>query len=171
MKKLLVLAVFFINLIGLGAANSEIISQIRRDYAKANAEKNYKIEKQSLEVQTTGGGERVIYSKNGEIRKIIVVYYGEIGKTIEEFYIKNNRPYFLLATTFYYNMEEYALGNCTEMKISKKEYERYYFDPQGNLIRYVDTENKIIEDREMLKKLEEEIKNPMSHEVRKDTDF
>ncbi len=132
---------------------SEIVSQIGKDYEATNKIKNFSIKSILNEGASSEGVEIKYYSKNGEIRKIVATYYGESGKRPIEYYLKNNKVYFIYDVILYYD------GILTG-KVAKKEEKRYYFDPDGILVRYID-ENKITyEDRDILENIEKEIIYP-----------
>lgn len=132
---------------------SEIVSQIGKDYEATNKIKDFSIKSILDEGASSEGAEIKYYSKNGEIRKIVATYYGESGKRPIEYYLKNNKVYFIYDVILYYD------GILTG-KVAKKEEKRYYFDPDGILVRYID-ENKITyEDRDILENIEKEIIYP-----------
>lgn len=139
MKKLLILIItIVISFTAYGSTETKkIIEQIRKDYAVTNAEKNYKVK----EFKSNIGNLVRYYTKNGETKKIVaiaIIYHGE-AKSVVEYYLKNEKVYFILHSV-------YTLQGQNSL--------RFYYDSKGNLIRYTDDINGIIEDREKLKKYE-----------------
>ena len=104
--------------------------------------------------ESTEGGELEGYFINGELKKIVVSYYGEMGKLFEEYYFWNNKLFFVFTQDYLYDMPMYMDGS----KVEKIDENRYYFSA-GKLIRWLDpnkekaTKSKMIEkEKEILKK-------------------
>ncbi len=143
MKILLLL--IFISTVSVNMASSRvggIITQIRKDYAETNAEKNYKIKREMSSYVFP-----VDYYIKDEIVKKIVINYTSEGhmKHSLELYFKNQKVYFAINT----------LSENHEGPINP-EMTRFYFDKNGTIVRYIDSNGKIIENKTKLKeKLEE----------------
>ena len=116
-----------------------IIDQIRKDYNKTNEnEKNYKV--RSVTIKKSHGtyyysvGDSVrYYTENRKLKKVIAFRYlmneeDNIEKWVEEYYVKNGKPYFLAVT----NTEE------NDKKVENPLSQRYYFSSDGILIRVVE---------------------------------
>lgn len=158
MKKLFILIFLLIGIINLGESiNESRILEIRKEYNKTNAEKNLKVKKEEIDVDFEGNGDRRIYTKNGVVRKIVIRHYGEPGKRVIEYYIKNGKIYFVFDVIFYTN---YLPG-----KSGSKDESRFYFDENENLIRYIDENGEIIEDEYKLYELQNGIENPWNQTV------
>ena len=119
--------------------------------------KNYEITTVDDNDKSSEGGVIEYYSRNGELKKIVTKYYGEGGKSITEYYVKNNNNiYFIYDVDYHYNAPPYIKETFDKKKTEIKE-KRYYFDSDGNLIRYIDENKKIIEDKEKLHDIKKEI--------------
>ncbi len=116
-----------------------IIDQIREDYNKTNEnEKYYKV--RSVTIKKSHGtsyysvGDSVrYYTENGKLKKVIVFRYlmdeeDNNDKWVEEYYVKNGKPYFLAVT----NTEKNG------QKVENPLAQRYYFSSDGILIRIVE---------------------------------
>lgn len=112
----------------------EIILEIRKKYADINNNINsYKKVKRDLIGESTEGGELEGYLNNGELKKLIATYYGEMGKLIEEYYFWDNRLFFVFTQDYIYNKPMSMDGS----KVEKKDENRYYFH-KDKLIRWLD---------------------------------
>ena len=102
---------------------------------------------------STEGGEAVYYYENKRLKVIVAGYFGETGKMHEEIYFGDNYPIFVYKERHTYN------APITDKKFNEKRTkihkERYYFDSNKNLIKYIDpkdkeiTDSKIIQDKSM----------------------
>jgi hypothetical protein len=113
----------------------EIISDIREKFGAINYNiDSYKKVKKDLMDQSTEGGELEGHYKNGELKKIVASYYGEMGKLIEEYYFWDNDLFFVFTQDFSYNMPMYM----DDSKVDKIDENRYYFH-NDKLVRWLDT--------------------------------
>jgi hypothetical protein len=96
--------------------------------------------------QTTEGGEATGYFKDGEIKKITTIYYGETGKASEEYYFFDKKLIFYYSFTQRYEKPFY-IG---KVKIVSKNEDRYYFD-DGSIIKYINKPIKKIAPDELVK--------------------
>ena len=94
---------------------------------------SYKKIKKDLKGESSEGGELKGYFNNEELKKIVVSYYGEMGKLIEEYYFWNNNLFFVFTQDYLYNMPKIMDGS----KVEKIDENRYYFS-EGKLIRWLD---------------------------------
>ena len=115
----------------------ETINQIRKDYNATNNYKNYDIFEEE-----TGSTEHDLsikkYYRNGELKKVVT--FGDSGRVAEttEYYIKNGQTYFKhFIRKIHYNG-------------TSRDEERYYYDRNGNLVRFIDSSGKIYEDEDGL---------------------
>lgn len=119
-------------------STEEIIQDIREKFKTINSEVNvYRKVKKDLSNSSTEGGELEGFFYNSELRKIIVCYYGETGKSIEEFYFWNGDIFFTFTQDYFYDKPMY-LEDSTVEKINEN---RYYFNNK-KLIQWIDS-NKI----------------------------
>ena len=112
----------------------EIVLDIRKKFGDINNNINsYKKIKKDLKGESSEGGELKGYFNNEELKKIVVSYYGEMGKLIEEYYFWNNNLFFVFTQDYLYNMPKIMDGS----KVEKIDENRYYFSA-GKLIRWLD---------------------------------
>ena len=121
------------------------ISQIKKEYDKTiENEKNYKVRtvkiNSSHETSYLSEGDSVrYYTENGKLKKIISFQYTEVegysSRWINEYYVKNGKPYFIIET----KIEE------DNKKLEKPYVIRYYFSSDEKLIRMI--EDGVIYDR------------------------
>jgi len=109
------ISAFLLSVVGNGiAANSQIvgsnpqttrqIQSIRRQYAAINKRVGrYKKVKKELSGFSLEGGEMVAYFDGPTIVKIVATYYGESGKSLEEYYFENEKLIFVYRKESRYN--------------------------------------------------------------------
>lgn len=105
---------------------------IRSEYTIINSE-TLKCTTEDIEDQSTEGGEVKKCYKGKELRKLTAAFYGEMGKTIEEYYFKNGELIFLFEKRTYYTAPIY---NSSNFKIKSIVESRYYFDG-GVLFKWI----------------------------------
>ena len=173
MKTLRKIAVLFIltNLINFGTSDIEgEIAQIRKDFSSTNAVKNYVIKEVEDPDQSTDGGVVKYYLQDGVVKKIVAEYFGESGNNLTEYYIKNGKVYFIFDKTEKYNVPYYVdskwykenelkNGEVFDKRKSKFSEQRYYFDENEKLIRYIGENKKVVENGQKLKEIEKDILN------------
>ncbi len=144
-KKLMIIVLFVLTSSFSTASSrvNRIIDQIRKDYAEANVEQNYTVRT----TKSSGGYTVRKYLKNSIVKKIIIIYYEDGDKTVQEQYIKNGKPYFIVESS----ME--SMGKKRDVPLSH----RYYYDPDGILIRYIDEEGYIHEDEEVMVEIDSDM--------------
>lgn len=144
-KKLMIIVLFVLTSSFSTALSrvNRIIDQIRKDYAEANVEQNYTVRT----TKSSGGYTVRKYLKNSIVKKIIIIYYEDGDKTVQEQYIKNGKPYFIVESS----ME--SMGKKRDVPLSH----RYYYDPDGILIRYIDEEGYIHEDEEVMVEIDSDM--------------
>ncbi len=89
--------------------------------------------------QSSEGGELTGYFEKDSIRKIVAIYAGEMGKSITEYYFKNNKLFFVFITDSLYDKPFYMTG----YKVNNVEENRYYFF-NDTLIKWLGKSNKPI---------------------------
>ena len=171
MKTLRKIAVLFIltNLINFGASDIEgKIAQIRKDFSSTNAVKNYVIKEVEDSDQSIDSGVVKYYLQDGVVKKIVAEYFGESWNSLTEYYLKNGKVYFIFDKSEKYNVPYYVdskwykenklkNGEVFDKKKSKFSEQRYYFDENEKLIRYIGENKKIVENGQKLKEIEKDI--------------
>ncbi|MBC7931372.1 MAG: hypothetical protein H7Z38_12490 [Rubrivivax sp.] len=142
MKRILMIAIaaLFISsgwTAGLGSASAnnsqekDSISSIRRRYATINKNlAKYRAVKKELSGFSTEGGELIAYFDGPAIVKIAATYYGETGRSFEEFYYRNEKLIFVFRKQDTYS--EPMSG-----KVVKTRENRFYFSGD-ELFRWID---------------------------------
>lgn len=156
MKNILLLLFLAMGTLSFAKSTSQTVEQIIKDHHATNNYKNYEVTTADDNDKSSEGGVIEYYSRNGELKKVVTKYYGESGKSITEYYVKNNNVYFVYDADYHYNVPSYIDKTFDKKKTEIKE-KRYYFDSDGNLIRYIDENKKIIEDKKKLHYIQEEI--------------
>ena len=173
MKTFRKIAILFllVSLINFGASNIEgKIAQIRKDFASTNAVKNYVIKEVEDSEQSTDGGVVKYFSQNGIVKKIVVEHFGESWNSLTEYYVKNGKVYFIFDKAEKYNVPYYVdskwykenklkNGEVFDKRKSKFSEQRYYFDENEKLIRYIGENKKVVENGQKLKEIEKDILN------------
>jgi len=105
------------------------ISSIRSQYAAINkrATRHKKVKRQ-LSGFSLEGGELVASFEGAAIVKMVAIHYGEMGRTLEEYYFSNGKLIFMFAKVFHYNR---PMG-----KVARTAENRYYFN-NDQLIRWI----------------------------------
>jgi hypothetical protein len=172
----LVILVWFLPVIQSTAADSRI-SDIRAEYqAIRSALPTLKEENISLFGYSTEGGEAKAYrDAKGNLRYMRVEFYGEMGKAIEEYYVRNGRLIFMYRGLHRYNVPFYLTPERAKEigsdpfdpeKTTLAE-ERYYFH-DSKMIRWIDTDKKEVSpDSIDFKKAETEVLNSFREFVSK----
>ena len=158
MKKQLFLLLCILFSVSFSAPQLLTVEQIRSEYETVQAAmKNYtKIDVADNDMSTEGGEISYYYDKQ-KLKVIIAKYYGETGKMNEEIYLYENYPMFVYKETYNYNTPMY--DKKFDDKKTKVLKERYYFDSNKNLIRYIDEKGKIIVSGDKLQNESINIKN------------
>lgn len=135
-------------------SDEEIISDIREKFGDINSNVNsYKKIKKDLMGESAEGGKLEGYYKNDELKKIIATYFGEMGKSIEEYYFWNNNLFFIFVQDYHYNMPSYL----DDSKVDKIDENRYYFH-NDKLIKWLDPDKKEISNSKFKQKETEILK-------------
>ena len=173
MKTFRKIAILFllVSLMNFGASNIEgKIAQIRKEFASTNAVKNYVIKEVEDSEQSTDGGVVKYYLQNGIVKKIVVEHFGESWNSLTEYYVKNGKVYFIFDKSEKYNVPYYVdskwykenklkNGEVFDKRKSKFSEQRYYFDENEKLIRYIGENKKVVENGQKLKEIEKDILN------------
>jgi hypothetical protein len=106
------------------------ISSIRRRYADINKHlAKYKVVKKELSGFSTEGGELTAYFDGPAIVKIAAVYYGETGRSSEEFYYWNGKLIFVFR-------KQDSYDKPMSGKVVRTRENRFYFS-NDELIRWI----------------------------------
>jgi hypothetical protein len=144
MRKLIVifLATLFLPL-SAPTANGEVspqtdnsINSIRRQYlAINNRAGRYKKVKKELSGFSLEGGELVAYLDGPAIIKIVATHYGEMGRSVDEYYYSKGKLIFVLEKVSHYNKPMSG-------KVVRTVENRYYLS-DDKLIRWMDENGKL----------------------------
>jgi hypothetical protein len=111
------------------------IQSIRQSYAAINRKQaRYRKVKKELAGFSAEGGVLTAYFDGQNIVKMFATYYGEMGRTNEEFYYRDGQLIFVLRTELNYNRP--LSGKVVSRKLS-----RFYFR-DDKLIRWIDASGK-----------------------------
>lgn len=119
---------------------SEVIINLRKWYSEINScQVKYRKIVKALMGQSSEGGELTGYFENDSLKKIAAIYFGDMGKSITEYYFKNNKLFFVFTIDSLYDKLFYMEG----YKISTIEENRYYFF-NDTLIRWLGKDKKSV---------------------------
>ncbi|RRD38886.1 hypothetical protein EII29_09300 [Leptotrichia sp. OH3620_COT-345] len=108
------------------------------------------------------------YNKNKELKKFVVKHFAETGRLIQEFYIKDGKIYYLYQKKITYNRpvgwtkkkaKESGDTEYFDLKKSKNEEAKYYFDSEENLIRLISEDGKVNDNQEILQVIKNDLKD------------
>ena len=79
----------------------EIVSDIRVMFKEIN-QNSVSYETKSMEItgESTEGGELKSYYQNEQLKKVVASYFGEMGKTIEEYYFSEDNVFFVFTQQY-----------------------------------------------------------------------
>jgi hypothetical protein len=138
------------------------ITTIRKEYHRINTgTSKFRVVTEDLNDQSTEGSEIKKYYENRSLRKVQLIFYGETGKAMIEYYFLNRVVFFSFKRTYHYNTPMYEKGS----KISKVEEERFYFNNQ-KLICWIGSNGEIV-DVNLYRAKEEEISKSLKENVYK----
>jgi hypothetical protein len=134
----ILVAIFILALSSFGAVAraqaDEAVESIRQHYANINQNTaRYRRVKKNLSGYSAEGGELVAYFHGPTVMKMVATFFGETGRTIEEYYFWNGQLIFVFQTENRYNK---PFG-----KIVRKIENRCYFR-DGKMIRWLDENGK-----------------------------
>jgi uncharacterized protein YacL (UPF0231 family) len=122
------------------------ITSIRQRYATINKNlSKYKAVKKELSGFSAEGGEMTAYFDGSSIVKIAATYYGESGRSFEEFYYWNDKLIFVFR-------KQQTYSKPMSGKVVKTSEDRFYFN-NDELIRWINEQAKQVarSDSEYLK--------------------
>jgi len=110
------------------------IESIRQHYANINQNvSRYRRVKKNLSGYSAEGGELIAYFHGPSVMKMVATFFGETGRTVEEYYYWNGQLIFVFQTE---NRYDKPFG-----KIVRKIETRFYFK-DDKLIRWLDENGK-----------------------------
>ena len=138
MTKSFVIVCFLFATASIQAADSSVeekVKSIRAHYSEieSSLKRLTQVKREVLD-ESTEGGELIGYIKDSSLRKIRATVYGEMGKTLKEYYFWDNQLIFVLRITSRYNK---PLSGVVKTKTE----ERFYF-ADGSLIRWLGAQAK-----------------------------
>ncbi len=170
MRRTVVLPVLWTLAIGAAAAAGGVearVLEIRREYKLINGDAGLKKDTIEIAGETTEGAVLYVHrNSRGGLRKLESRYYGEAGQTRTEYYVKDGKLVFAFVQEYRYNKpvcwtEEYVKNFEGEEPFDIRKSEilenRYYFDGDGNLVRWIDAKSKTHQDGGRLAERREEV--------------
>lgn len=130
----------------------DTIAVIRNEYTRINnLSSKMRIVKKDIADESTEGGELKKFYLGDSLKKTILVFYGEMGIVINEYYFSDAKLIFSYKVEKWYNKPMSMDGS----KIERVEENRFYFFDQ-KLIRWVKNNGKI-EDRSLYSVKEKDV--------------
>lgn len=112
----------------------ELIADIRKKFGEINQNSaSYETRSTELTAESTEGGELKSFYQNGELKKAVASYFGEMGKLTEEYYFSEGQVFFIFTQQYTYDKPITVEGS----KVTKTDENRYYFHDH-KLIRWLD---------------------------------
>ena len=149
---LLMLCLFSCNIaVNAAAKVNSVVQEIRNEKDRTDKEK---LIVRKEEVDDGAIGEVSYYYKGNILKKIVSHLYFETGNEYREYYIKNNRVYFVYQKL---TATEHVIWTDNPKVFGIYE-TRYYFDSNGKIVRYVDEKGNIHENDSQMREADEEIR-------------
>ena len=149
---LFMLCLFSFNIVMNGATKvNSVVQEIRNEKDRTDKEK---LVVRKEEVDDGAIGEVSYYYKGNVLKKIVSHLYFETGNEYKEYYIKNNRVYFIYSKL---TSTEHVIWTDNPKVLGIYE-TRYYFDSNGKIVRYVDEKGNIHENNQKMKEADQEIR-------------
>jgi len=118
---------------------SETLKPIRKNYEKIKSITKWtKIDKRKLK-ETTEGGSATYYFNKGNLKKIEVIYYGETGKKVSQYYTMKKELSFVIEKTFNYE-KPIMTDTINAVEIAEIVKEESFFK-NGELIRQINNQD------------------------------
>lgn len=150
---LFVLCIFLFNVIASASNKVNLtVEEIRNEKARTDKEK-LTVRKQEMD-EVDGIGEVSYYYKGNVLKKIVSHRYFETGEEYREYYIKNNRVYFVYEKL---TSKEHVIWTENPKVLGIYE-TRYYFDSNKKIVRYVDEDGNIHENDLTMKEADENLR-------------
>ena len=149
---LLMLCLFSCNIaVNAAAKVNSVVQEIRNEKDRTDKEK---LTVRKEEVDDGPVGEVSYYYKGNILKKIVSHLYFETGNEYREYYIKNNRVYFIYSKL---TSTEHVIWTDNPKVLGIYE-TRYYFDSNGKIVKYVDEKGNIHENDSQMREADEEIR-------------
>ena len=167
MKKIMNFVLFMLCLFSFNIAVNAavkinpVIQEIRNEKSRTDKEKL--TVREEVADDEAGVAEVSYYYKGNILRKIICHNHFETGTEYREYYIKNNKVYFIYEKMTHTEHiikvmptgESVWKENPKVLGISEK---RYYFDSNGEIVRYIDEKGNIHENDSQMTEADKEIR-------------
>ena len=149
---LFMLCLFSFNIVMNGATKvNSVVQEIRNEKDRTDKDK---LVVRKEEVDDGPVGEVSYYYKGNVLKKIVSHLYFETGNEYREYYIKNNRVYFIYQKL---TATEHVIWTDNPKVLGIYE-TRYYFDSNGKIVRYVDEKGNIHENNSQMREADKELK-------------
>ena len=149
---LFMLCLFSFNIVMNGATKvNSVVQEIRNEKDRTDKEK---LVVRKEEVDDGSVGEVSYYYKGNILKKIVSHLYFETGNEYREYYIKNNRVYFIYSKLI---STEHVIWTDNPKVLGIYE-TRYYFDSNGKIVRYVDEKGNIHENNSQMREADKKLK-------------
>ena len=149
---LFMLCLFLFNIVMNGAIKvNSAVQEIRNEKDRTDKEK---LVVRKEEVDDGPVGEVSYYYKGNVLKKIVSHLYFETGNEYREYYIKNNRVYFIYQKL---TATEHVIWTDNPKVLGIYE-TRYYFDSNGKIVRYVDEKGNIHENNSQMREADKKLK-------------
>lgn len=129
-------------------AQASIIQSIKNKYRSivSRSKHDYIETEKDLYGFSSEGADLKCYYDGNQLRRVYIIYYGEMGKAVNDYYIWNDEVFFVYRADYQYNspiiaVEEEGIEAFDENKTTVSE-NRYYFD-NGKLIQWIDEDKKV----------------------------
>ena len=158
---LFMLCLFLFNIVMNGATKvNSVVQEIRNEKDRTDKEK---LVVRKEEVDDGPVGEVSYYYKGNVLKKIVSYFDFETGNEYREYYIKNDKVYFIYEKMTHTEHiikvmptgESVWKENPKVLGISEK---RYYFDSNGEIVRYIDEKGNIHENDSQMREADKEIR-------------
>ncbi len=117
--------------------------------------KSYKVIKKDMNGVSSEGGQLTAYLKGKEIKKLVSVIYGEMGKSATSYYLHNGKLAYVKDVEYEYDRPMYEKG----MKIAKKNITLFEIDNADEKSSSGQNENGIFESNsEKIQKFQNDVK-------------
>jgi hypothetical protein len=123
------------------AERDSYIKEIREEVSRVDTFQSFQLVKKTILGMSTEGAHATYYLQQNNVRKIIVTFFGETGKTDEEIYYKENEPFFIFKKNYHYSKHIMEGGSSDESTVSET---RIYIK-NGKIISYVSSDSMLAE--------------------------
>lgn len=114
----------------------DAVQLIRQQYVAINKRASrYKKVKKELSGLSLEGGELVAYFDGPAVVKVVATHYGEMGRSVDEYYYSSGKLIFVFEKVLHYNKPMSG-------KVVRTAEDRYYF-ADDKLIRWIDENGKL----------------------------